>query len=220
MTLCLLTLLPQRAIAQDETYRFDLGGGLGMSGYLGDLNDSHLFDRPGLAANAAWRYRPDARWAFKTSLGYTGLNGNSASLASALPGGKEYSFRSTVFDLSESAEFNFMPYGIGETYKHLRRFSPYVSLGLGFAVASCGEATAAALTIPMGLGIKYKLRPRLNLSAEFSMTKALTDRLDGDITDLYGVKSSMVKNTDWYSRLVLSVSYEFGERCPTCHYYD
>ncbi len=37
---------------------------------------------------------------------------------------------------------------------------------------------------------------------------------------LYQIESSFIKNTDWYSNIQISVTYEFGERCQTCHYVD
>nr|WP_302064290.1 hypothetical protein [uncultured Duncaniella sp.] len=40
-----------QATAQPETYRFDLGAGIGMSGYLGDANESNLLSHPGFAAD-------------------------------------------------------------------------------------------------------------------------------------------------------------------------
>ena len=73
----------------------------------------------------------------------------------------------------------------------------------------------------MGFGVKYKLNPRLNLAMEFSMTKTFSDKIDGPyLNDLTGIKTSFVKNTDWYSRLTVGITYEFGERCETCHYVD
>lgn len=206
--------------AQEESYKFDLGGGLGIGGYLGDLNESNPFKHAGITADLAFRYRMDTRWALSTVLGYSSLSGNTADLDKALPGNLEYKFKSSVIDLSERAEVNFFAFGIGETYKKLRRWSPYLAVGLGLSVASCEGSSHTAFIIPMGVGVRYKLRERLNIALEFSMTKAMGDRLDGDIRDLYQVKSSFLKNTDWYSRLALSMCYEFGLRCPTCHYYD
>ena len=53
------------------------------------------------------------------------------------------------------------------------------------------------------------------------MTKVFGDNVDSrELTDLYQIKSSFLKNTDWYSTLMFSVSYEFGERCVTCHRID
>lgn len=206
--------------AQDETYRFDFGGQLGMSGYLGDANESNIFKHPGFSAGLSFRYRPDTRWAFRTVFNTMSLSGNTADFDNALPGGAQYSFKSQVYELCERAEFNFFPFGIGETYKRLRRWTPYLTVGLGAALASCDGHTGVAFTIPMGAGVKYKLRKRLNLGLEFTMTKAFCDHIDGEISDLYQIKSSFIKNTDWYSNISISISYEFGERCATCHYVD
>lgn len=220
VVLIIALMSPGHAPAQEESYRFDLGAGLGIGGYMGDLNESNPLARPGFTGDIAFRYRFDTRWALSTVLGYSSLSGNSSQLGSALPGDIEYSFKSKVIDISERAEVNFFAFGIGETYKKLRRWSPYIAVGIGLAVASCDGSSHAAFTIPLAAGLKYKLRERLNLGLEFSMTKAFSDHIDGEIADLYQVKSSFIKNTDWYSRLALSVSYEFGLRCPTCHYYD
>ncbi|MBD5180859.1 MAG: outer membrane beta-barrel protein [Bacteroidales bacterium] len=219
---CLVMLLSSGldSRAQEESFRFDMGVGLGMAGYLGDLNESNPYRHPGFTGDLALRYRPDTRWAFRSVLALSSLSGNSADLASELPDNAVYSFKSTVVELSERVEFNFFSFGIGETYKHLRRWSPYLALGAGVAIATCQGSTHAAFTIPMGVGVKYKVGPKLTAGIEFSMTKAFSDHFDGDIADLYHIKSSFIKNTDWYSRLAVSLSYEFGLRCPTCHYYD
>ena len=45
--------------------------------------------------------------------------------------------------------------------------------------------------------------------------------IDGkDLSDLATIKSSFLKNNDWYSRFTVGISYEFGKRCETCHYVD
>ena len=73
----------------------------------------------------------------------------------------------------------------------------------------------------MAFGVRYKLKERLNIYAEFSMTKIFSDKVDGNqLLDLNGVKTNFVKNTDWVSRLAVGVTYEFGKRCETCHYVD
>ena len=38
------------------TYKFDFGGQLGMSGYLGDANGSSIFKHPGFGAGVSFRY--------------------------------------------------------------------------------------------------------------------------------------------------------------------
>lgn len=206
--------------AQEEGYRFDMGVAAGMSGYLGDLNEGNPFRSPGFTAGAIFGYRPDARWELRTALSVSTLSGDSKNFPGTLPEDLTYNFKSTVYDLSERVEFNFFSYGIGETYKRLRRWSPYLTAGVGMALATCQGESAIAFEIPLGMGVRYKIAPRWNLGLEFTMTKAFSDHLDGAIADLYRIKSSFLKNTDWYSRLQLTLTYEFGPRCPTCHYYD
>lgn len=218
LTACIVPAM--EAAAQDETYKFDIGGGIGMSGYLGDANESNLFKHPGFAAQASFRYLIDTRWAIRGLLTTASLSGNTADFDNALPGGESYSFKSRIYDLGARAEFNFFAYGIGETYKRLKRWSPYLSLGLGVTLASC-DGTSVAMNLPMAFGVKYKLKPRLNLMAEFAMTKVFGDHVDGrQLSDLYTIKSSFLKNTDWYSTIMITISYEFGKRCTTCHYVD
>lgn len=208
------------AEAQESLYKFDFGGSLGMSGYLGDANTSSIFKHPGFTADINSRYLLNTRWAFRAMLGIQTLSGNSADMENVLPGNEVYTFNATTFDLGIRAEFNFFAYGIGETYKRLNRFSPYLTLGVGMCVSSC-DGTFFAPTLPIGFGVKYKLNPRLNIGAEFSMTKVIGDKVDGAVlNDLTGIKTSFIKNTDWYSRLTIGITYEFGERCETCHYVD
>ena len=206
--------------AQESKYKFDLGVQLGMSGYLGDANRSNIFQHPGFSAGASFRYLANTRWAIRGVFNTLSLSGNSADFDDVFPGGMTYSFKSQVYDLGARAEFNFFPYGVGETYKRLRRVSPYLTLGIGVSVATCDGITSVAPNIPMGFGVKFKLKPRINLGLEFTMTKVFGDKIDGELSDLHLIESSFVKNTDWYSNISVSITYEFGERCVTCHYVD
>lgn len=204
-----------------EEYKFDIGAGVGMSGYLGDANESSLFAHPGVAFGGTFRYLINTRWAIRGLFTTASLSGTTADMENVLPEAKVYDFKSQIYDLGGRVEFNFLNYGVGETYKRLSRISPYLSLGLGVTMSSSGGDTFTAVSLPMGVGVKYKLRPRLNLGLEFCMTKVFGDNVDGkELSDLYLIKSSFAKNTDWFSTIMLSVSYEFGKRCVACHRID
>lgn len=209
------------ATGQSAPYKFDIGAQLGMSGYIGDANRSNLFAHPGFDGEISMRYLPDTRWALRAVLSTFSLSGDTRDISDVLPSGAAYSFSSQAYELSVRGEFNFLPYGIGETYKRLRRWSPYLTVGVGAALSASGGSTTVVPTVPMGAGIKFKATPRLNLGLEFTMTKAFGDHIDGaELADLNGIKTAFYKNTDWYSRLTIGVSYEFGPRCETCHYVE
>ena len=207
--------------AQSAPYKFDLGVDLGMSGYIGDANRSNFMSHPGFAGELSFRYLPDTRWAIRGIASGVSLSGNTADMSDVLPDGAQYSFSSMVYSLEGRAEFNFFPYGIGETYKRLRRWSPYLTVGLGVCMSSSGGNTSAAPMIPVGAGVRYKISERWNVGIEFTFTKTFSDHIDGkDLADLNQIKTAFYKNTDWISRLTVGVSYEFGKRCETCHYVD
>ncbi len=204
------------ATGQSAPYKFDIGAQLGMSGYIGDANRSNPFAHPGFDGEISMRYLPDTRWALRAVLSTFSLSGDTRDMSDVLPSGAAYSFSAQAYELSVRGEFNFLPYGIGETYKRLRRWSPYLTVGVGAALSASGGSTTVVPTVPMGAGIKFKATPRLNLGLEFTMTKAFGDHIDGaELADLNGIKTAFYKNTDWYSRLTIGVSYEFGPRCET-----
>lgn len=220
LALACASVLPGRAQAVIAPYKFDIGGSLGMSGYIGDANGSNPFKHPGFTFDLGARYILDTRWAFRAALSSMGLKGDTSEISDVLPSGEgPFSFTTTVWDLGVRCEFNFFNYGIGETYKRLRRWTPYLALGVGVSMASADDKTVVAPSLPMAFGFKYKPRERWNLWIEFSMTKVFSDKVDG-IYEPNHIKTDFYKNTDWFSRLAVGISYEFGRRCETCHYVD
>ncbi len=222
ITLAALALLTgSLSLRAQEDYRFDMGGGLGMTGYLGDANTANLWSNPSWDAELLFRYMLNPRFAFKTNFYVGGLRGDSSKMTNVFPGGETYKFSTTFYELGEMFEFNFFNYGMGESYRKLKRFSPYITAGLGVTAWTVDGKMGAAFTIPLGVGVKYKLSERWNLGFEFIMKKTFSDRLDGDsLKDPLGIKSSFMKNTDWFSTMSLTISYEFSKRCAVCNYKD
>lgn len=215
------TALTSQSAAAQEDYRFEAGAGVGMTGYLGDANNANLWRNPGFDAELLLRYIISPRLALKTNAYVATLRGNSAQMTDVLPGAATYKFSTTMWELGELFEFNFFNFGEGETYRKLRRWTPYITAGLGLNCWSIDKVVRASFCIPLGAGIKWKIAERINLGFEFLMKKVFSDKVDGPVLDdPYGIRSSFAKNTDWYSTMSLTVSYEFGLRCATCHYKD
>ena len=192
-----------------------------MTGYLGDANTSFLYKHPSWDVEVLFRYLANPRWSFKTGVYVGGLAGDSADMINVFPNEQNYKFSTIFYELSELAEFNFFSYGMGEYYRHLKKWTPYITGGLGVTAWTVSGNTGAAFTIPFGIGVRYKPSLRFNIGLEFLMKKTFTDKLDGpDLRDPVGIKSSFMKNTDWYSTLTFSISYEFSKRCATCNYKD
>lgn len=204
-----------------EDYRFDIGAGIGMTGYLGDANNANLFQNPSWDAEILFRYILNPRFNFKTNFYVGGLRGNSAQMTDVFPSHQDYKFSTMFYELGETVEFHFFNYGIGETYRRLKRWTPYIVAGVSVLAWTVDKKPGASFVIPLGIGFKFKPALRWNLGLEFLMKKTFTDRLDGPaLDDPYTIKSAFMKNTDWYSTLTLSISYEFSKRCAVCHYKD
>ena len=131
-------------------------------------------------------------------------------------------FRShSLVDVSAVYEYNFWPYGTGRDYRGAKRLTPFVFVGVGATFASGGDAdNCFTANMPIGVGVKYKIGPRLNLGVEWAEHFSLSDNLDGK-KDPYGIESTgLFKNTDCYSTLQITLTYSFSAKCRTCHNED
>lgn len=200
----------------DPEYKLELGGGIGMASYQGDFNSS-LFKNPQPMFTVLAKYRFDPRRALALNVSYGQLKGSSKDAKTYYPMTTVYDFKSNVADVGLRLEYNFWPFGTGFEYRGAKRLTPYVAIGLGMTIAKAEGKSATGVNMPIGVGVKYKLADRLNLAAEWAMHITTSDELDG-IKDPYGIESSgLFKNTDCYSHLRLSLSYDLWAKCRTCH---
>ena len=214
-----MLLITTVVTARSQDYRYDVGAAVGVTGYLGDVNNGNMYKMPRVAGGGIFRYNINTRFAVKGNLFYVGLAGDSKNIESQFPFGEQYKFSSHVIDLGAQFEFNFFHFGEGARYKNYKRFTPYILAGLGAEMAFVGGNANVGMVLPLGVGVKFRLKPRLNLGFEFTMRKSFSDKVDG-ITDLYGYSHGIAKNTDWYSVAAFTITYEFSKRCVKCHYIE
>lgn len=202
-----------------QEYKYEIGGMAGGTFYMGDANKNTAFKGMNPALGAVFRYNINFRWALKANLMWGQVSGNTEGMANVFPDNAQTSFNRSIVELGGQGEFNFFPYSDKFDYEGAKRFSPYILIGIGMTVAPGGGSTFASVNIPLGVGLKYKIKSRLNLGCEFSFRKLFGDGLEGKemLEDPYGIQSSTFKNKDWYSFLLLSVTWDFGSRCRTCN---
>ena len=216
----IITLVLYGAVsAWCQTYRFEIGPALGVTGYLGDVNQSNMYKMPRVAGGGIFRYNLNSRFSFKGNLLYVNLAGDSKNMDSKFPFDEQYSFTSHVVDLGGQVEFNFFHFGDAPRYKHYKRVTPYMTAGLGAEMSFVNGNTGFGVVLPLGVGVKFKLKERINLGFEFTMRKSFGDKVDG-LSDLYGYNHGIAKNTDWYSVAMFTFTYEFSKRCVKCHYIE
>jgi hypothetical protein len=189
-------LAPKAAFSQV----LEVGGSVGLSYYMGDINPSKPFNQSKLGWGVLVRYYSDTRWAFR--LAYSNLQLNGSDKSSGYRPERGLSFNTNVHDVAFIAEFNFFDYFTGSKRHGL---SPYLFGGISLLnfnpKADDGKALCNVLTdvedynsnnlgngeekynkfaasIPFGIGVKYSIGKRLGATLEWRWDYAFTDWLD------------------------------------------
>lgn len=213
MLVCVLGTISLHA--QELEYKYELGGMFGTGFYLGDANYSSLYKKSQLAGGLLFRYNINPRMALKFDLMYSGIAGNALELKNKYPNvtNQEWDFKKSVFDLGCQYELNFWGYGTGTSgYKGHKRLAPYIQMGLGFTY---GNKTVT-MNIPIGFGVKYKLKERVNVGFDWCMHFSMSDKLDG-ISDPYSIKGGFLKNKDSYCLTKVYLSFDLCPRYRECN---
>lgn len=202
----LLTLCGLKASGQSYYGGNEFGVTAGGSQYFGDLNNHYGFRyiRPAVGAFARFHLTPYI--ALRTNLLYTKVGYSDSYNSNAFEKLRNLSFKSNIIEVSAQAEFNFFRYATGELGS---RFTPYLTGGVGvFSFDPYAEVNGGSYRLrelgtegqragyddrkygrfsvcfPVGMGIKYWLRPGLNLGIEVADRLTLTDYLD-DVSATY-----------------------------------
>lgn len=215
--------VPTTLLAQDEEYKMELGGVIGGSFYMGDANSSTPFKDTGIAGGFIARYLLNPRMALKGNFIVGRIAGDTKDFKNKYPDTGEAHFKRAIFDLGAQFEYNFLGYGTGEAYRGNHRFTPYIVGGLGFTFAPAPVKGLFTVNFPLGIGVKYKVAPRVNIGCEFTMRFSLSDQLDVtsreglQLNDPYQIKGKGWKNKDSYSYTVLFLTYDLFSRCKECN---
>ncbi|RMG81146.1 MAG: hypothetical protein D6714_13455 [Bacteroidetes bacterium] len=205
--LFVLVWLPVFAFGQ----HFEAGFMFGASNYIGDLarNSRKVYlkeTRP--AAGVFARYNFNDYVALRLAGNYASIAGKDANADDPKIVQRNLSFRSTLWTVEGTAEFNLSGY---QPYALSRVFSPYLFVGVGTVLfnpqanyhgdwinlqplGTEGQGLEqypdrqpykrTALTIPFGLGFKYALTDQWNLGIELGARRTFTDYLD-DVSGTY-----------------------------------
>jgi hypothetical protein len=207
------------AVAQE--YKYEIGGMAGMSMYMGDANQSALLLGFNPSGGVVFRRNFNFRWALKTDLMIGRVTGNTKNTDNVFPNQGEASFTRDFFKSGGQVEFNFLPYSDMFAYLNTSRIAPYLLTGFGITLAP-GKRTFGSIHFPLGLGVKYKIKNRINLGLEYTVHKLFNDSFDApdkegfSLENPYRIQSGLFKNKDWYNTLMFSVTWDFGPNDRKC----
>ena len=220
------------AVAEDELeYQMDFGAALGTSFYVGDANSTPFAHMGGMGGFTARRIL-NPRMAVKGNLLMGHISGTSEGYFIPIdPWNKgaeggiptTVSFSRNLIDFGAQFEMNFWGFGMDTGYKENSRITPYALAGMGFTFALGGAGSKMGLNLPVGVGVKYKVRPRLNVGLEWTMRFSTCDGLDvsskehRQLDHPYGIESVGLKNKDCYSFTMVFVTYDMCPKYRKCN---
>lgn len=220
-TLLLLCAVAIPAAAQEEEhYTKEIGAALGTNFMLNDVN-STFYGGSNFSGGALLRFILNPRMAIKTMLTYNRVGGSLDGVKEFYPAVTDQStterlqgsFKGGVTDLSATYELHFLPYGYARGYQNYRRFTPFIQMGLGICYSDAGKAFTA--NVPLGIGMKWKVGPRINMALDWAMHLSLSDKLD-NIKAPTGIPTEMFRGKDNYGLTMLTFTYDFSKKCPAC----
>lgn len=205
--------------------RSELGFGLGVFNYTGDLVRTYDLTTSKPAATVFYRHNISKVISFRTSLtaGQLAASDRHHPLDSfAIK--RNASFNIFLMEVSGVFEYHFLDWR--DDVRRLR-FTPYLFAGVGlFGISGNAKKTTqysnVQFSIPMGIGIKYVLNPKYYLSLEIGMRKTFFDYLDNVSGSNSSTKNYQYGNPNDYDNYFftgLSITYTFYDiPCPSSPY--
>lgn len=197
--------------AQLRNKYIQVGVSLGATNYKGDLDDNFAlkFTRPGLGFIGAYKFHPHMAVRLTFNQGWMGASDEKA--ASDVPRiRRNLSFRSPITEAALTLQYEF--FANNRKYTYRPNYTPYLFAGIGVftfnpqaklgdewydlqelgtegqhlsTCADCPEPySLVQISFPFGVGLRYKLTSKIDLSVEIGLRKTLTDYLD-DVSGNY-----------------------------------
>ena len=236
LTLVLAVAVTTAVKAQNYEYvqQGEFGITAGAAHYFGDLNTRAGLNRPKPALGLFYRKQFGNYIGVRLAGRYAQLGYSDTYSSSEYQQLRNLSFNTNIFELALQGDFNFFKFVPGDPD---HAFTPYVTLGVGVfsydPYAYIGdekvflrplgtegqnigykgrkEYSTAALCIPFGVGIKYNISEKFNLSFEVAHRFTGTDYID-DVSTTYAGADKFVAGSP--AALLQDRSYEINPTTP------
>lgn len=236
LTLVLAVAVTSAVKAQNYEYvqQGEFGITAGAAHYFGDLNTRAGLNRPKPALGLFYRKQFGNYIGVRLAGRYAQLGYSDTYSKSEYQQLRNLSFNTNIFELALQGDFNFFKFIPGDPD---HAFTPYVTLGVGVfsydpyayigdekvflrPLGTEGQTTgykgrkeysSAALCVPFGVGIKYNLSEKFNLSFEVAHRFTGTDYID-DVSTTYAGADKFVAGSP--AVLLQDRSYEINPTTP------
>lgn len=205
----------------------EIGVFLGGSNFVGDVGKTTYIAPEKLAFGVLYKWNRSPRHSWRFSYTQSEVTGNDFKSNETGRNQRGYRFDNTVKELSAGLEFNFFDFNLHDYHQ---KITPYVYSGLSFFIYDnlyryttspnvIYSQNSNSLAIPIILGIKSNITPRLVLGLEAGVRYSFTDNIDGSNPDTSStniLKFGNLNNNDWYVFSGATLTYTFGKKPCYC----
>ena len=193
----------------------EAGGFAGASYYMGDINPRMQFYNPGLAIGGLIKHNFTEHHSLRINAFLGHLKGNDLDFKNEYQQMRAHSFETSLLDCNVGYEFSFLPYIVN---RKLNTHTTYIfaALGYSFILSSTTNMANNHVTIPFGVGYKYRINNKVSLGCEWGMRKAFSDKIDGLLNPGPEDSWSPSHNNDWYSFAGLYLTVQVFEKKDIC----
>jgi hypothetical protein len=123
-------------------------------------------------------------------------------------------FMRSIFSADVTGEINLFSYD--HQFISSSVFSPYLAIGIGTMgykkIMETDTVLNFAFSMPMGVGVKYKISKRLRIGAEWTFYKLFVD----DVDNYSSIGNALTHNNDWFSVFKIYITFGFLRRKSEC----
>ncbi len=198
----------------------------GGSNFIGDVGATNYINPNEFALGLVYKWNRSPRHAWKATFTSAKLTGSDDQSNASSRKERNYDFENTVKELTLGLEFNFFDFDL---HSLDRQFTPYVFLGISYfrydsqyvsdSVTRVDEKNNS-FALPMVVGVKTSITPKLVLGFEVGARYTLVDDIDGSFPkneEFKNLRFGNINSNDWYVFTGFTLTYTFGNRpcfCP------
>mgnify|MGYP002622585395 CR=1 FL=1 len=212
----LLTMASVSLHAEQLPYTCDIGVQGGIGYYVGDAQH-HIFLYPREVYGGQFRYKFNNRWAIQVKGQYQRVD---FTVRSTVANVEDQRLMNDMIGIDAVGEFNFFRYGERTIDTRIKPITPYIFLGLGFALSADYDDPYSlfSLYLPLGVGMKWRFAPRWQLIVSWQHNLYFGDRIENrdEYGNTYGLNGSNFFNNDLTGQLTAGIVFEFAQQKGDC----
>ncbi|MGV6829578.1 MAG: type IX secretion system protein PorG [Flavobacteriales bacterium] len=210
---------------------YEIGGFIGGSNYIGDVGNTSYISPNSPAFGAIFKWNRSERHSFRATIIKSNIKANDKDSKEKRRQERGLQFENTITEASLGIEYTFWEFNM---YGGRRASTPYLYTGLTYfwykALFLNKEEglirdyeSGSSIAIPMVVGYKASIGPKMVLAVEIGARYTFTDDLDGSnpikkLSNNDSLKFGNINNNDWYVFTGVTLTFAFGRKPCYCNF--